>query len=336
MATRVSYEDKRVIRGLGRVKRILRHVKRQFKPAAVILMYHRVADVPIDPRGTAVSPENFAQHMEYVHRTCQPMRLLDLVEALQTRSLPRRAVAITFDDGHVSILQKACPLLASVQIPATAFIVTAPIDNPCDFWWDELDRVLLFPKNVPDYLDLFVGGQRHNWATGCPEKRLEAYHALRQLFRTVTDEEREGLLTYLCSWAGVERITPFDCRPMTSAELMHLAQDGLVDLGAHTVTHPVLAALPASDQRAEILDSRSSLEAITRQPVLAFAYPYGLAKHYTDETVNIVQAAGFRVACTARQGLVEPGNDLFQLHRCEIQNWDIATFKRHLEWLFVS
>jgi len=149
-----------VIRGLGRAKRILRHVKRQFKPAAVILMYHRVADVPVDPRGTAISPENFAQHLDYVRRTCQPMRLLDLVEALQTRSLPRRAVAITFDDGHVSISQKARPLLASVQIPATAFIVTATIDNTRGFWWDELDRVLLFPKNVPDYLDLLAGAER--------------------------------------------------------------------------------------------------------------------------------------------------------------------------------
>ena len=123
---------------------------------------------------------------------------------------------------------------------------------------------------------------------------------------------------------------------MASAELVRLAQDGLVELGAHTVTHPILAALPADDQHAEILSSRSSLEAIIQRPVLAFAYPYGLAEHYTDETVRIVQASGFRAACTARQGLVEPGNDLFQLHRCEIQNWDIAAFKKHLEWLFVS
>lgn len=325
-----------MIRGLGRAKRILRHVKRQFKPAAVILMYHRVADVPVDPRGTAISPENFAQHLDYVGRTCQPIRLLDLVDALRSHSLPRRAVAITFDDGHVSIFQKAFPLLASAHIPATAFIITDNIDTPRSFWWDELDRVLLFPENVPDCLDLPVGGQQHSWATGCPEKRLEAYHAIRQLFRTVTGEERESLLSYLYRWAGVERTISSDSRPMTSIELMHLAQDGLIELGAHTMTHPVLAALPADDQRAEILGSRASLEAITRHPVLTFSYPYGLAEHYTDETVHIVQAAGFRVACTARQGLVEPGNDLFQLHRCEIQNWDIAAFKRHLEWLFVS
>jgi peptidoglycan/xylan/chitin deacetylase (PgdA/CDA1 family) len=325
-----------VVKGLGRAKRILRHVKRQFRPAAVILMYHRIADVPVDPRGTAVSPENFAQHLEYVQRTCHPMRLLDLVEALRAHSLPRRAVVITFDDGHASVFERACPLLASAQIPATVFIATGSIDDPREFWWDELDRVLLLPENVPEFLHLTVGGQGYKWATGSREERLAAYHAIRRLVRTVADEECVSLLSYLCTWASVERTAPSDCHPMTSAELFHLAQDGLVELGAHTVTHPVLAALPADDQRAEILGSRASLEGITRRPVLAFAYPYGRAEHFTDETVRIVQAAGFRVACTARQGLVEPGSDLFRLHRCEIQNWDIVAFRKHLEWLFVS
>jgi peptidoglycan/xylan/chitin deacetylase (PgdA/CDA1 family) len=324
------------MRGLGRAKRILRRVKRRFKPAAVILMYHRIVDAPIDPRGTAVSPENFAQHLEYVQRTCHPMRLLDLVEALRAQSLPRRAVAITFDDGYASVFQKAYPLLASAEVPATVFISTGNIDDPRDFWWDELDRVLLLPENAPDYLHLRVGGKGYKWATGRQEERLEAYHAIRQLVRTVPDEERGSLLSYLSTWAGVERIAPSDYRPMTSAELVHLAQDGLVALGAHTVTHPVLAALPADDQRAEILGSRSSLEAITRRPVLAFAYPYGQTEHFTDETVRIVQAAGFRLACTASQGLLEPGNDLFRLHRCEIQNWDMAAFEKYLEWLFLS
>lgn len=123
---------------------------------------------------------------------------------------------------------------------------------------------------------------------------------------------------------------------MTSGELVQLAQDDLIDLGAHTVTHPSLATLPADDQHAEVLDSRSCLEGITGHPVDAFAYPYGQAEHFTEETVCMVQKARFSVACSAIQGLVEPGDDLFQVHRCEIRNWDIAAFKKHLEWLFTS
>lgn len=323
------------MRGLGRAKRILHRVKRQFSPAAVILMYHRIADVPNDPRGTAVTPENFSQHLEYVGRTCHPMRLVDLVEALRAHSLPRRAVAVTFDDGYASVFEGAYPLLASAQIPATAFITTGWIDQPHEFWWDALDRVLL-SEDVPDDLHLSVRGQSYKWTTGSREQRLEAHDAIRQMARAATEEERNTLLASLYAWAGVDRTPPVGSRAMTRAELLHLAQDGLVELGAHTVTHRVLATLPAEDQRAEILESRSRLEAIINHPVLAFAYPYGQTEHFTDETVRIVQNSGFQVACTAVQGLVEPGNDLFWLCRCEIQNWDMAAFRKHLEWLFVS
>lgn len=324
------------MKGLGRTKRMLHPLKRRFKPAAVVLMYHRIADIPIDPRRTAVSLGNFEQHLEYVRETCHPLHLLELVEGLQRHSVPHRAVAITFDDGYASVFEKAYPLLASGHIPATIFITTGGIDGSHDFWWDELDRILLVPDDVPDCLDLPVGSQEYNWPIGCWEERLEVYNAIRQLARTVTDEERETLLSHLSRWAGIERTAPSNSRPMNSAELIHLAQDGLIELGAHTVTHPVLASLPSDDQRAEIVSSRVSLEAITRRPVLAFAYPYGQAEHFSAETVHIVQAEGFRVACTARQGLVEPGSDPLQLHRCEIQNWDVAAFKKHLEWLFAS
>ncbi|MBN1657993.1 MAG: polysaccharide deacetylase family protein, partial [Anaerolineae bacterium] len=216
------------MRGLGRVKQVPRRVKRQFKPVAVILMYHRIADVPIDPRGTAVAPANFAQHLKYIQETCHPMHLLDLVDLLGRHPIPHRTVVITFDDGHASVFERAYPLLASAQVPATIFVTTGSIDDPHDFWWDELDRVLLLPEDVPDYLHLPLGGQEYQWVTGNSEARLQAYHAIRPLVRTATNEEREKLLSYLYRWADVGRTAPPDCRPMTSAELARLAQDGLI------------------------------------------------------------------------------------------------------------
>lgn len=325
-----------MVKGLGRAKRTLRHVKRQFRPVGVILMYHRIIDTPVDPRGTAVSPENFAQHLEYVQKTCTPIRLLDLVDALRGHSVPRRAVAVTFDDGHASVLGNGYPSLASARVPATAFITTGNIDDPRDYWWDELDRILLLPDRLPESLVLCAAGREHRWDIGGQQKRLEAYSALHRLARQAPRDERETMLSYLSTWAGVDRKAPSDCRPMTRRDLEQLAQDDLIDLGAHTVTHPSLATLPAGDQHAEVLDSRSCLEGIVGRPVEAFAYPYGQAEHFAEETVHIVQEAGFSVACTAIQGLVEPGDNPFQLHRCEIRNWDIAAFKKHLEWLFTS
>ena len=323
------------MRGTGRIKKAFLKARRRFRPAAIILMYHRVADVPIDPRGTAVSPGRFAQHLEYIRQTCHPMRLLDLVEAVRQRSLPRRAVAVTFDDGYADNLTRAYPLLASAQIPATVFVVSGSVNSSDEFWWDRLDRLLLQPPRLPERLHIRVPGQEHEWPTTSAKQRQLAHHAIRHLLRTLAPEDRDRVLVDLVRWAGPEQTGWPDCRPMTDDELIQLTRGGLVELGAHTVTHPVLADLSADEQHAEIVGSRQDLEGIIHSPVLAFVYPYGQAQHFTDETVEIVKAAGFRAACTAIQGSVEPGEDLFRLRRCEVRDWDLETFKRYLEWVFV-
>jgi len=324
------------MRGIGRVKKAFRQANRRLRPAAVILMYHRIADVPLDPRGTAVSPARFAQHLEYIQQTCRPMRLLDLVDALQRRSLPRRAVAITFDDGYADNLTQAYPLLAAARIPATVFAISDGISSPREFWWDRLERLLLLSPHLPGRLRIRARDREHEWPTASAEQRELAYHAIRPLLRGLVAAERDRVLADLADWAGPGQAERPDCRPLTDAELIQLTQDGLVDLGAHTATHPILSELSADAQRAEIVASRQRLEAIIQGPVLAFAYPYGQSQHFTDETVEIARAVGFRAACTTIQGSVEPGDDLFRLRRCEVWNWDLATFRRSLEWFFLS
>lgn len=321
---------------IGRIKRTFRKIKRRFTPGALILMYHRIADVPVDPRGTAVAPSRFAQHMEYIHQTCHPIRLLELVDAVQKRAVPHRAVAITFDDGYANNLIHAYPLLKANQIPATMFSIAANIDANNGFEWDILDQILLQVDPLPEHLHICLQGREYDWSTASLIQRQQAYQSIRHLFRSMTSRERTHTITDLLDWAGLKQAEIPTCRSLTADELLQLAQDELFDLGAHTLTHPILSTLSIDDQRTEILGSRQRLEAIAQSPVCTFSYPYGQLGDFTDETVKIVQSAGFRAACTTIQGVVEAGNDLFRLQRCEIQNWDIETFKKNLEWFFAS
>jgi peptidoglycan/xylan/chitin deacetylase (PgdA/CDA1 family) len=120
---------------------------------------------------------------------------------------------------------------------------------------------------------------------------------------------------------------------MTAAELTKVTGEGLVEIGAHTVSHPHLASLPSHDaQAAEIYGSREALESMVGRPVRAFAYPYGTARDFGDRAVEIVRRAGFDAACTAIAGSVEPGDDPFRLRRCWVHDWDLAMFERQLEW----
>ena len=81
-------------------RRAARWAKRRVVPSGAVLMYHRIADERLDPWRLCVSPENFAEHLELLRATrVRLMTVADLAASLATGVVPRRAVAITFDDG---------------------------------------------------------------------------------------------------------------------------------------------------------------------------------------------------------------------------------------------
>ncbi len=323
------------MRGLGRVKKELRRVRRYFAPAAVILMYHRITNLPVDPYGIVVSPEHFAQHLEWIRQTCHAMQLLDLMEAAHSQSLTRRTVVITFDDGYADFSAQAYPVLASAQIPATVFVTSGFTDSRAPVWSDELTRLILMPEHLPPHLQLHLHGSEYQWSLTSPTERKLLHEALYGLLRLLPPAEQSDCLAYLASWAGVARPRDVD-RFLTSSELIQLAGDGLVEVGAHTIHHPTLSALPASTQSDEIAGSRHGLEALLGHPVLTFAYPHGQAEDFTDETVEAVQAAGFRAACTTIPGVVDSASNPYRLPRFWVGNWDLETFKKNLEWFFLQ
>ena len=257
------------MKGSWRIKKASRSLRRHFRPGAIILMYHRIVDLASDPY--CVAPCTFAQHLEYLQRMCQPMRLLDMVNALQHGKLPERAVVITFDDGFTETLYQAHPLLACAQIPATVFVIAGDIDRPPRSWEDRLEQVLIHTPSVPSQLQLSVRGEEYRWSTGDIEQRQRVHTAICQLLWPLKTAERLDVVNDLATWAGLYGNEHPSYCAMTSAELMRLARDGLVELGAHTLTHPILSALPADAQQAEIVSSREILEAIIGKPVLTIS-----------------------------------------------------------------
>ena len=106
----------------------------------VILLYHHVATDT--PPSTSISPENFRAHLEYLRDNGFNVVPLDkMIEALQTGNpLPDKAVAITFDDGYISIYDEAFPMLQSFNFPFTLFLSTGPIDRQQNNYmsWDQV------------------------------------------------------------------------------------------------------------------------------------------------------------------------------------------------------
>ena len=326
-------KTKQTIRAL---RKFLKKSQRAPNTTGLILLYHRVQEMDSDPYDLTVSPSRFKDQLQYIKNTCNPISLSYLIEAVKSKRLPNRAVAVTFDDGYIDNLEVAYPLLESQGIPATIFVASGYIGGVKEFWWDALERILLLNKQLPNQLQLWIKNKKYDWTISSIDQQEQVHREIYQALRLLHPIEREQILEELISWGGGDSKTRTHLRPMTEAELRKLAQSGLVDIGAHSINHPVLASLPLTMQQAEIWESRDQLEKIMEKPITVFAYPYGKRNDFSNKTTNLLKLTGFQAGCTTIPGYIASGDNVFRLNRAVVKNWDIETFKYWLEEAFIS
>lgn len=354
------------LRGMERLRGVARRLRQQMlrqqvQPKAIILIYHRVVQLPADPYLLAVTPEHFSEHLEVLRRHYQPMRLDKLIAARRADRLPKHAVAVTLDDGYYDCLHYARPLFERHDVPATVFVVSGRVADGRAFWWDELESLLLQAGELPGVLPLYVNGREHPpliWELGeaahysrrqqilhqtwnyamanAPTERQRLFRRLWQMLHAMPEERREYLMEQLFAWAGVERKTPASHRALTPAEVQRLTAGGLVEIGAHTVTHPSLAKLSVTAQQQQIERSKADLEKLSGQPVASFSYPHGQRGDFTEETAALVERAGFAGACAAYAGVVTRETNRFQLPRNGVPDCDGDAFARRMAELFAE
>ncbi len=337
------------------IKQYLHQLRLRLKPSAVILMYHRVAELDADPQLLAVSPRNFAAHLKVLRRQ-RVIPLRGIGAHLQSRRVMRPAIVITFDDGYADNFTQAAPLLQASRLPATIFVATAHLDTPREFWWDDVERLLLLPKKLPEILTLNIRGQAVTWELGAaseyserdvatyqtwnvlsadtPTPRHQLYRDLHACLQPLDSDSRQVVLHNLRQWAGLSPAGRVTHRAATSAQIASVGKNPLIEIGAHTVNHLVLSRLPEAVQREEILRSKAALESLTNQPITSFSYPYGSPADYSQHTLDIVRQSGFSVACANFEGRVTTYADRLQLPRYIVRNWTAEAFARQLRaWM---
>ena len=330
---------------------MLRRLKRRLadclQPRAVILVYHRVAELPADPQLLSVTPEHFAEHLSVLRNYGTAIQVKALGQWLDGRSRDNPAIIVSFDDGYADNLYNAKPLLARYEIPATVFVTSGYVGSQREFWYDELEMLLLSRRPLPETLELTTGERSYRWdltsdRQQCfsawnvsldddPTPRHRVYRELCEILQPRPDCERRAYLDRLARWAGVRCAARHSHRTMSADELLRLADGGLIEIGAHTVSHPLLAALPAAAQRDEIRRSKERLEELLGRSVGSFAYPFGRRCDYTADSVEAVRQSGFDLACANFPGVVRPRTDRWQLPRFLVRDWDGNEFARNLE-----
>jgi peptidoglycan/xylan/chitin deacetylase (PgdA/CDA1 family) len=324
----------RRVRGLRR--RVSRLSQRQ---NPIILMYHRTTALKLDPWGLAVEPTRFDRQIAVLgaHRKIVPLQWL--ARELADGRMPYGTAAVTFDDGYVDVKENAVPILERHQCPATLFITTRALDDPRIFWWDVLARIILSePDRLPDRLALEIDGITHSWSVRHGGKDGEdgalsaetLHEEVYKHLRVVQPAHRLELLGRLAEWAGTDDEPRPSDRAMTREEVRAVARSNLIEIGAHTLTHPPLSNLAYRDQKREIVDSRRECEELVNGPVPGFAYPYGM---FDSDTVRAADAAQLDYACTTRGSSVRRPRGtlgLYELPRAYVADWEEGEFTRRV------
>ena len=275
--------------------------------ALLVLIYHRVLVEPDPLLPGEPDAAAFAMQMDLLKSLCQVLPLGEGVERLLTGKLPRRAACITFDDGYANNRTVAAPILAARGLPATVFVASGFLGS--GRMWN--DTVIESVRRAGAELDLRSLGLLRYPLPDLAARRNGIDQILVALkYRDL--EDRSAAAATIAERVGCE--LPEDLM-MTELQIKELASFGM-EVGAHTIGHPILARLDAESAWREVSGSKRMLEDITGTPVAAFAYPNGTpGRDYQRLHVDMVRKAGFRVAVSAAWGAAGRHVDPLQVPR---------------------
>jgi peptidoglycan/xylan/chitin deacetylase (PgdA/CDA1 family) len=304
-------------------------------------MYHRVARPALDPWALAVAPETFESQLRALRSGFDVVPLAELRPSLRAGRGSRPVVAITFDDGYLDNLTVARPLLEQYAVPATVFAVTGFVGRREGFWWDRLANAVLGDGRLPTRLEIggpppsltFADSELADGGDAGRRARRRLHGRLWSWLADQPDSDKLRAIEALERWSGRGSADDPGGRPMTADELRRLTASGLMDVGAHTVTHPRLSRLSRQAQEAEIQRSLADCRAIIGREPAAFSYPNG---DYGPESVDIVREAGFALACDSRADLMWAGGDLHRIPRISVREESGAALVRRLRWEWLA
>jgi len=274
-----------------------------------ILMYHRVCPAGDGWSPAPCSPRQFERQMEHICRDYELLSLDQLASYIHRgKTLPRKAMAVTLDDGYRDNYLYAYPVLEKHRIPATVFLATGYIGKDRLFWYDEV-RYLIDNSPVAElHLD---GLGTFSLQTGAARRHFG--RIVSEKLKGLPDDRKNGLIAELTGVCRV-RIPPGLGKDLVLSwdEVREMSNAG-ISFGAHTVNHPILPNLPLEQAMWEVVQSKKDIEDELGREVTTFAYPNG---DFSPELVKLAKQSGFNCAVTAGVSrLVTPEDNAYELPR---------------------
>lgn len=258
------------------------------------LNYHRVGDpsgTPWDHSLWSATAEGFDAQLAFLARNADvigPAQLPEVVAAGRGRH-----VLITFDDGYRDNHDVAFGLLRRHGLSATFFLATGFLDRPHPPWWDEIAWMVRNATEpaVPaaDWLE--------RAAPLAGEDPIQAARPLTHAYKYLPADRTEAYLDFLAEATGAGRCPDGAAAGMWMTwDMARAMRDGGMTIGGHTVTHPVLAHVPAPRQEDEVATCARRLREELDVPMRWFSYPVGFPSSFDATTRAALDRHGVELA----------------------------------------
>ena len=281
-----------------------------FAGVGTIFMLHHVRprrDAAFQPnRHLEVEPEFLRAMLAHLRsRDVEIITMDELHRRLTERDFSRRFACFTFDDGYRDNRDFALPVMREFNAPFTVHVASDFAEGIGRLWWIALEMLIAKASSI----EADISGVATRLDTSTPAAKEAAFERLHDWLRGLPgggDLPRE--MGALCARYGVDETAI--CRELCMSwdELKAFAQDPLISIGAHTITHCSLARQSREIACQEMATSRARIENALQRPVVHLAYPYGDKIAAGAREFSLAQAAGFNTAVTTRPGMIFPEN----------------------------
>lgn len=275
----------------------------------LILTYHRFTD---DGREDALPVETFREQLEYLTRRYRLVGLSEIARQLEAGRTPEPGLAaITIDDGYADAFDLAFPLLREFNVPATLFVATDFVDGK-GWLWTDLTRYLFLSSRVEAFA-AEIDGRYTRIDLNDREARLGAASRLNESLKKMVESLRRETIDRIATALEVSiPAAPSSEYAAVDWHQVRRMEVAGIEIGSHTVTHPILTRIDEGQLIDELVRSRRRIEDELGHPIGLFCYPNG---DYNRQVRDQVERAGYTAAVTCDMGLNPAGLDLLALKR---------------------
>ena len=228
----------------------------------------------------------------------------------------RNACHITFDDGDLSFYKNVLPIIKRHKIHVSTYVSPLMAKDQENFWFQEI-RGYNEQKLIESYKKV-------------TNKKIENIQPveIKKYLKTLPLEIIWEIIKLYQKETNTHPKSPMN---MTEKQLIEVKSSGLVDIGAHTLNHPILTNESNSSASNEIIGSIDQLSDILNCEIRYFVYPNGA---YGEREIEILKNKGIKLAFTTEREKISPINNPLSIPRSgtpfisELKNNDLYIFSK--------